>query len=322
MIDLGFPVYITRLVDSFLSNRSCSITGFPHSKYFPKHGVPQGSVLGPILFQILVSDLFTDLDLDYKAYYADDMAITVSGSDLKTVKRRLRAALVNIETRSCVLGIDFDAHKTKMMVITMRARCSFAEIPFYSKGLPLEYVKEYKYLGLLIDGRLTFGNCVSMKVQKSRERIAQINRLSLLCSSSRRALYIGYAQSFLYYGIRSIWPFLAEYQRKKIRTVVENGGRLIAGFTRTIFGASLIVKIRTPDDFCSGVMTRSTTPRLLRIHDHQLEVPLFLLISDSGWCSQRKFRMNRIDSPACRFGSASIEDLDHLILQCPAFECP
>ena len=64
MIRAGFSTYLIRLIHSFLSQRQFKVkvgSKFSNLKY-PKAGVPQGPVLSPILFNILVSDMPTPND--------------------------------------------------------------------------------------------------------------------------------------------------------------------------------------------------------------------------------------------------------------------
>jgi hypothetical protein len=320
MVDLEFPAYLVRVVESFLSDRSCAIIGFPDAKYHPQHGVQQGSVLGPILFQILVSDLLEGLDVDYRALYADDMSIIVS-SPPGTAPARIQKALDVLSARSVKLGIDFDAKKTRLMVISPRFRRKRIATSFKFKGELLQQCTEYKYLGVVIDSRLTFRSFIKDKVKKTRERINLINRLCVTPGLVRRSLYIGYAQSFLFYCLRCVWPHLAECWKIKIRAVVQVAGRMIAGLTRWSYQAAQFAQIRFPDDFCSVVMTRILPPPYF-LHDRALEVPLLRALSGSGWCQYRKFRMHLQDSPKCRFCPCPLETIDHLLLHCPALHCP
>ena len=317
MKDLGFSPYLVSLVSSFLSDRRCKIKA---NYYFPDHGVPQGSVLGPILFQILVDHLLADLPVNYKASYADDMVISVTVNRTGIGIERLRQALKLIETRAGILGIDFDEVKTKLMVICdKRSRRNF-DFQICFKGKILEYVSEYKYLGIWIDRRLTFGKCVQVKCSESSRRISMINRLAY-GSRYRRTLYLGFVQSYLFYCIRPIWKFLADCWRTKLSKIVEKGARMICSLTKWAFNASSFAKIHTPEVYCSGVLPRISAPRYFSFSRSD-EVQFLRCLHGSAWCNQRKFRMHLLPSSKCRFCVEPVESMDHLLFDCPGLDGP
>ena len=76
MIRLGFPAKIVKLVHSYITNRTFKVkignTTSLHKEIMA--GVPQGSVLGPILYSIYISDIPVSNDV-MTALYADDTAI-------------------------------------------------------------------------------------------------------------------------------------------------------------------------------------------------------------------------------------------------------
>lgn len=282
--------------------------------------MPQGSVLGPILFQLLVADLLKDLDIDHAAAYADDMCIASCGDSVK-----LQTALDEVSHRARFLGIDFDAAKTKIMEIVPKQCRRFDHTPFSFKKKSLDYVRSYKYLGVCIDSRLTFGECILQKKQVARKRIALINRLSIVSSSWRRSMYLGYVQSYLFYCLRPIWRFLADNWRKHVHAVVEYGGRMICGLTQSSFGGSVLAAIRSPEAFCdhdrSSPLRRMRTPPYL-LRTRSIEVPLLRCMNGTAWCNFLKFRRKLISSPMCRFCLTHVETTDHLLFDCSRMACP
>jgi hypothetical protein len=151
--------------------------------------VPQGSVLGRVLFQILVSDLFEDLPLEYDALFADDMVI-----GLEPDEDKLSYCLEIIASRADRLGIDFDAKKTVAMVVRHKAR-KYVKYPILFKGRVLEYTDSYKYLGIWLDYCLSFGLAIKVKSSETRKRTNLINRLSH-CNAAKRLLVMLKASCF------------------------------------------------------------------------------------------------------------------------------
>ena len=80
---------------SYLSNRSqyVSINGFDSEKLNVKHGVPQGSVLGPLLFLIYINDLYKCLAYSTAFHFADDTNLLVIGKTQKQLQKHMNIDL-------------------------------------------------------------------------------------------------------------------------------------------------------------------------------------------------------------------------------------
>ena len=82
-------------------------------------GLPQGSCLSPILFNIIIDDLFIDIPPgESSSLFADDSAIWCTTSDLNIGIQRLQSALRGVEQWSVVNGLEFSAEKSPLMIFT------------------------------------------------------------------------------------------------------------------------------------------------------------------------------------------------------------
>ena len=107
----------------------------------PLNGVSQGSVLGPLLFQIYVSGILRHEESMYSAAYADDFVIASHGiNNLGQGRTRLNEALKRIDEASRKIGLEFDAKKTKVMwLLKTKKRKKFKEINLRLKTKRLTY---------------------------------------------------------------------------------------------------------------------------------------------------------------------------------------
>ena len=78
------------LMDDLNSRKQRTKVGSSYSKWSEiKHGIPQGSILGPLLFNIFINDLFFVIEKSDICNFADDNTLYSCGANLKTVLKNL-----------------------------------------------------------------------------------------------------------------------------------------------------------------------------------------------------------------------------------------
>ena len=90
----------------------------------PQHtyvGVPQGSILGPLLFLIFINDLFLVIKNDVD-FFANDSTISLAGHKLSTIESSSQSDLKNIEKWCQVNKMIINVEKTKAMVISTKQK--------------------------------------------------------------------------------------------------------------------------------------------------------------------------------------------------------
>ena len=95
MSNFRFPLYITKMIQSYLTDRTLQVNYFnSKSDRLPvRAGVPQGSILGPVSHNIFTSDL-PDLPPGCeKSLFWDDTSISVKGKSLRVICSRLQKSL-------------------------------------------------------------------------------------------------------------------------------------------------------------------------------------------------------------------------------------
>ncbi len=104
---------------SCLTNRSqkCKMNGFVSSERLIKCGVPQGSILGPLLFLLYINDLPECLNTTTPRPFADDTNLTASGDSMNDVEFAVNSDLENLRNWLMANKLSLNVAKTKFMLI-------------------------------------------------------------------------------------------------------------------------------------------------------------------------------------------------------------
>ena len=157
---------------SYLSGRSQCVTvdNVTSSTCFLTHGVPQGSVLGPFLFLVLINDLPNSSNILRFNLFADDSTVTYSFSPRNSnlVSNIVNRELDQIFKWLCSNKIKINAEKTKFIIFSYRHKVTIPELKLGESVL--EQAVSAKFLGLLLDENLRFDlhiEHIARKVSKS-----------------------------------------------------------------------------------------------------------------------------------------------------------
>ena len=225
--EAGTPEYLLRWLYSYLTNRFAYVGD---EKYELTNGVPQGSVLGPVLFQIYIAPVLRELKNVYTAYYADDLCIACGGLSYPTIGAYLQRALNKVHESCCTLGVELDPRKTKVMWMRKSSTTvSYPKLYFHLGPKQLEYTKCYKYLGILLDNRLTFNSFVKSRIKGAKKRNGAVFKLPSVVKRKLRMFWRGYVEPYLLYGIPEIYHLISETSKNELRAFYARSARMIAG---------------------------------------------------------------------------------------------
>jgi hypothetical protein len=156
------------LIRSYLTGRRqfVEIDGVSSDQGTVNFGIPQGSILGPLLFLIYVNDIF-ELKLHGSlTLYTDDIVIIYSNEDLNILHDHMEHDL-RIRHRWCYNnGLTVNANKTSYMFFRDPRRQIPPTAPLYFGNAPITKLNEIKYLGMTIDSELKFAS------QRQKEHFA------------------------------------------------------------------------------------------------------------------------------------------------------
>ena len=180
----GFRGVVNKFLASYLTNRNQYVTYdcFKSNIREIEYGVPQGSVLGPLFFNLFIND-FSSIPIANKVFFADDSVFYVSDINLEECFVKLRNAINYISKWLNDNRLVVNLGKTKLMMITPNRIAQLPVITFNEQQL--EWVHGIKYLGIHIDNKLNFNSHLNYVS-------GRLSRLScqILCQGMRSWVFI------------------------------------------------------------------------------------------------------------------------------------
>ena len=221
----GFSQQALAIICSYLSNRKqrIKINNVFSSWKDLILGVPQGSVLGPLLFNIYLNDLFFFLKDVGICNFADDTTTYISDESLENVLKSLEKnsmlAIRWFENNYMKLNTD----KCRLIVSGYKHEQVWANI---GKDLIWES-NDVKLLGVTIDRDLKFDKHVLKLCSKANQKLSALSRMAnLLSFNKRRTLFKAFVESqFKYCPI--VWMFHSRRTNNKINRLHERALRIV-----------------------------------------------------------------------------------------------
>ena len=188
-------------------------------------GVPQGSILGPLLFIIFINDLQNATNLFIKLF-ADDTFLCAENSNFDLLEREVNLELEKVYEWLSANKLTLNISKSKYMLVTNKK--DITRNPSISiDGTLLESCEKYKYLGVVIDKNLTWKpqiEHVCKKISKACGAIAKLRH----CMSTKLLVevYHSLIHSYLRYGIM-VWGTASDVNLHPLKVLVNRAVRII-----------------------------------------------------------------------------------------------
>lgn len=187
----GFRNASFKWFTSYLSDRSQRVrcSGSTSDWGVIQSGVPQGSILGPLLFSIYINDLPTILQhLDINIY-ADDSELHCSGRSIDEIEKYANSDLRKIEMWLAANHLKVNVSKSACMLIGSKRKYGDKTFKVSLCGEQIPNVDNIKYLGVYIDRFLKWDAHISHLIGKMKSRVYMLCRLKPLSSTLLLRLY-------------------------------------------------------------------------------------------------------------------------------------
>lgn len=248
---LGVAPYLLRLIESYFENRRIGWEAEDTAHWRKVTcGVPQGSVLGPTLWNLMFNDIL-QLPLPDGVTvtgYADDLAIAATGSQAADVEEEVNGIIRRMERWLRGVQLELAPEKTECVIVTRKRNLP----PFTVRVGQVEIgpSRGLKYLGIWLDPRLTYGLHALKTAEKAGKAASALGRL--MCNTngpkaSKRRVLCGVVHSILLYAA-PIWEGALEVQatRSRLERVQRGAALRVCSAYRTVSYEAVLVVAGVP----------------------------------------------------------------------------
>ena len=217
-------------LESYLSNRTqCVQIGNQLSEKMTINcGVPQGSVLGPLLFLLYINDIANSSNLINFQLFADDTCIFYSHKNKTVLENNLNQELSKVSDWLIANKLSLNVDKSNVLVFRNKNSNDEQILNLFINGEKLSEQIFAKYLGLLFDNKLTWQyqiDHISSKLTKGNAMLAKLRHF--VPAKSIRNIYNALIQPHLDYGNLS-WAASANVHLHKLEKLQNRSVRTIS----------------------------------------------------------------------------------------------
>ncbi len=193
-----------------------------------KYGVPQGSILGPLLFLLFINDLCDVVELCGTSMYADDTAIYYLSDDVDDLQLTLQHDLQSISYWMQENRLNLNIKKTKFMRLGSKYRLNKTrQVGLSLNNEVIDTVETFKYLGMYLDSNLQFHTHIDNLVDKASNKLKLMYKTRwMFDQETALTLYKSLITPYLDYG-SIIYEIAPEYQLKRLQVIQNSAARLI-----------------------------------------------------------------------------------------------
>ena len=195
-------------------------------------GIPQGSILGPLLFTLYINDLPNCLKHTTPRMFADDTSLTAAGETLSEVEKRANEDLRNVHNWLSANKLNLNIAKTEYVLIGSRHRINSLDIQpsINIDKQSVKRVKHSKVLGVQIDEHLDWTKHIESIAGKISSGIGAIKKAKEFVDRNTLVLiYNALVQPHFDYCCE-VWDVLGKTLSDRLQKLQDRAARIIMNF--------------------------------------------------------------------------------------------
>ena len=211
-------------------------------------GVPQGSILGPLLFLLYINDMNSAIKHSLVHHFADDTNLLYSHRDPNVLRKNMNTDLKLLFTWLCANRLSLNVNKTEFIIFKPPRKTLQTRLTLKLNGTTIYESKKIKYLGLILDERLSWKAHINELGKTLARSVGILYKLRGNCPEYiLKSIYFSLFQSHISYGLL-VWGnasnFLTEpifkLQKKAIRVITNSDHQAKSG---PLFKSTGILKL-------------------------------------------------------------------------------
>ena len=194
-----------------------------------KAGVPQGSILGPLLFLVFINDIVSDINSNTR-FFADDTTLYIIVENPQSAAIVLNADMQKIDSWADMWLVKFNPSKSESFIVSRKLNKPYHP-PIYMGNTQIAEVNTHKHLGIILSHDCSWHAHIEYIKEKAWQRINMMRRLKfILDRKSLEIIYLSFIRPVLEYG-DTIWENCTEYEKKELDKIQNEAARIVTGAT-------------------------------------------------------------------------------------------
>jgi hypothetical protein len=190
-------------------------------------GVPQGSILGPLLFLVHINDIIDNIQSEIKLFADDTSLYVIMDRNEQTCIQQLNTDLETINNWAKTWLVTFNPEKSESLFITLKP--NQVASPVYLDNQELKLVTSHKHLGVTFNNTLTWNNHVDSICSAANKKVTLLTKLKyILDRKTLQTMYCSFVRPSMEYA-NIIWNNCSDNDCDRLESIQRRALRTITG---------------------------------------------------------------------------------------------